>query len=97
MASKATISFHALSLNAPQNWAMSNPRRGDVIGEILLEFMRASSGNRKPFQLHDAQCIGRGAGAGPEAVVEGERPIADCFLKMGVDERGNLFFQIREF
>ncbi len=28
MASKATINFQALSLNAPQNWAISNPRRG---------------------------------------------------------------------
>jgi len=28
MASKATISFQALSLNAPQNWAISRPQRG---------------------------------------------------------------------
>src|SRR5262245_32455699 len=31
MANRATINFQALSLNAPQNWAMSNPRRGDVV------------------------------------------------------------------
>ncbi len=38
IASRATISFHALSLNAPQNWAISRPRRGcrdsDVISEL---------------------------------------------------------------
>jgi hypothetical protein len=28
MPSKATISFQALSLNAPQNWAINRPRRG---------------------------------------------------------------------
>ncbi len=28
MPNRATISFQALSLNAPQNWAMRRPRRG---------------------------------------------------------------------
>ena len=32
-ASKATISFQALSLNAPQNWAMRRPRSGWRVDE----------------------------------------------------------------
>mgnify|MGYP003694145461 CR=1 FL=1 len=34
MASKATMSFQALSLNAPKNWAIKSPRRGCEEGWI---------------------------------------------------------------
>lgn len=40
MARRATISFQALSLNAPKNWAMSKPRiapEGVELGEVCAE------------------------------------------------------------
>ena len=60
MASKATISFHALSLNAPQNCAIKSPRRGcadvfamegckdqSLVGTTMLKKLEKIKGNNE--------------------------------------------------